>query len=69
MRADAIEPGMVIAGGPDRVPSLVLRVEAGVETIAPLAGRPCLKVWVRREDTGEEGFVLYGLEGEAERLS
>jgi hypothetical protein len=63
---DDIQPDMVIAGGPDRIPCTVLRTEDSVETVAPLAGRPCIKVWIRREDTGEEGYVLYGPNGYVE---
>lgn len=65
---DDIGPDTMIAGGPDRVPCTVLRKEDSVETVAPLAGRPCIKVWVRREDTGEEGYVLCGPGGHLDVL-
>jgi len=63
--AENLRPGDVILAS-ERVPVTVLRdaVEA-VETVWPLAGRPCLRYWCRREDTGAEGFMTYGPGGAA----
>lgn len=36
-----------------------------VESFGPIAGRPCLRYWCRREDTGAEGFMTYGPGGVA----
>jgi hypothetical protein len=66
---ETIEEGDVVAGGPDRVPCEVLRIEPGTETVWPLAGRPCIRLWVRREDTGEEGSMTFGPGGLVEVLT
>ena len=39
--------------------------EPGRETVWPLAGRPCVRFWARREDTGAEGYMTYGPNGVA----
>jgi hypothetical protein len=31
------------------------------ETVMPLAGQPCIWVWARRNDTGKEGSMTFGL--------
>jgi hypothetical protein len=66
--AELLQPGDRI--DVDGVTATVLRagVEA-VETVWPLAGRPCLRVWGRREDTGAEGFMTYGPGGVARVIS
>lgn len=30
------------------------------ETIEPLRGRPAIRIWIRRTDTNDEGYVLFG---------
>jgi hypothetical protein len=50
----------VVAGGPDKVPCTVLRIDHTTETVAPLAGRPCVQLWCRRQDTNQEGFLTFG---------
>lgn len=58
---EQVAVGHVILAGPDRqVPCRVLRVEPGVETVQPLAGRPCIRLWCERTDTGDEGYVTFG---------
>lgn len=34
------------------------------EVVQPLAGRPCVTVWGRREDTGAEGSMTFGPQAE-----
>lgn len=65
---EKVAEGIRVAGGPDRIPCTVLRIEPGIETVAPLAGRPCVRLWVRREDTGEEGSMTFGPGGLVEVL-
>lgn len=60
MQVENITAGTRVAGGPDRIPCTVLRIEPGVETVPPLTGRPCIRLWVRREDTSDEGFMTFG---------
>lgn len=59
---EEIEPRDVIAGGPDGIACTVLRVEPGVETVAPLAGRPCIRLWCEGRIDGllTVGYVTYG---------
>lgn len=48
-------------GQPLQVRVTVLRApEEHIETVGPLAGRPGIRVWCRREDTGVEGYMSYG---------
>lgn len=61
-RVTAVQVGDVVLGGPD-VPCEVLGIEHGTETVLPLAGRPCIRLDVRRQDTGEEGWLTYGPAG------
>jgi hypothetical protein len=63
--ADQLEQGNRILCGDVTVIVLRAGVES-VETVWPLAGRPCLRFWCRREDTGEEGFVSFGPAGVAQ---
>ena len=31
------------------------------EAVMPLAGRPCVVIWGRREDTGADGSMTFGV--------
>lgn len=64
-----IQEGARVAGGPERVPCEVLRIDHSVETVPPLTDRPCVRLWVRREDTNEEGFMTFGPRGMVEVLA
>jgi hypothetical protein len=62
-----VEGDVVVYAPHDRrIPCKVLRVEPGVETVTPLAGRPCIRLWVYRTDGEEgdrgtyEGYLTYG---------
>lgn len=52
-------PGDTIIRSETRV-SVLREPEEHTETAGPLAGRPGLRVWCRREDTGAEGYMYYG---------
>lgn len=68
--AERLTPGDRIHVALEGVVVTVLRpgVEA-VESCGPIAGRPCLRVWGRREDTGAEGFMTYGPGGVAQVMT
>jgi hypothetical protein len=60
VQIEQIEPGMIVPGGPDSIPCEVLRVDHAKETVPPLAGRDCIRLWSRRTDTNQEGYLTYG---------
>jgi hypothetical protein len=57
---ESVGPGMIVPDGPKRLPCEVLRVDHAVETVPPLTGRPCIRLWSRRTDTNQEGYLTYG---------
>lgn len=57
---ETIEAGDTVLGGADDVECSVLRVDCDFETVAPLAGRPRIRLWVQRDDTGDEGYMSFG---------
>jgi hypothetical protein len=63
---DAVDlrPGDRVEGAPCTDPGVVVTIlregEQTTETVPALAGRPVLRYWGRREDTGAEGFLSYG---------
>lgn len=65
---ETIVVGDTVLGGPNDTPCVVLRIESGVETVAPLTGRPCVRLWCRRDD-GQEGYLTYGPGGFVRRPS
>jgi hypothetical protein len=57
--AMTLQPGDMIRIGGVNITILRER-ESGVETVAPLAGRPCIKFWACFTDNGKEGYLTYG---------
>jgi hypothetical protein len=59
-----LRPGDRIEGSPCTHPGVMVTIlrdgEQTTETVWPLTGRPVLRYWGRREDTGAEGFMSYG---------
>lgn len=43
-----------------RADTPVCTVLRPAEQAREVHGGPCLRLWVTREDTGEEGFITYG---------
>lgn len=64
-------PGLIICRSgcyfPMQVKVTVLHdAKHTTETVAPLAGRPCITVWGQREDTGQRGTLTYGPNAEVD---
>jgi hypothetical protein len=67
VNAVSLIPGDVILR--QGVQATILRPkEDFTETVEPLTGRPGVRFWCRREDTGQEGWMTYGLTGVAQIL-
>lgn len=71
--AETLRPGDRVEGSPYTDPGVVVTIlregEQTTETVPALAGRPVLRYWGRREDTGAEGYLSYGPGGIARRVS
>jgi hypothetical protein len=42
------------------VVTVLVSAEAGTETVGPIGGRPCVRIYGRREDTGRQGTMTFG---------
>lgn len=60
LHVQQIEPGDLVAGGSDDIPCRIIH---GPVPGTDLFGRDTLRFWARREDTGEEGWLIYGPTG------
>lgn len=66
-RAEQLKPGDTIVYGYGPQPVHLVIIEPAV-TEPDRFGRPLMRFWCRRADTGEEGYMSYGAGGIADTL-